>query len=105
MDPAGVLPAQQILDLLQLLLQLLDARVLYPRRDAALLNPSHKVLDVVQIPFDLAQNVVPQLEARVALDTLGEDAGETPGALVAALPGRSLPAAAGSRHPVALSDL
>lgn len=86
MDPVAVLRADQILHPLQLLLQLFDACVPDSRRDPALQDLLHSVLDVFQVPFDLAHRVIPQLEAGVTADAGGEGAGEAAGAFVAALP-------------------
>lgn len=104
-DPVAVLRTDQILHLLQLPLQLFDARVPDSRRDPALQDLLHGVLDVVQVSFNLAQGIVPQLEARVTLHTRGEDAGEAASAFVTVLPRRSLPAFARPCYSVALGHL
>lgn len=91
-DPVAVLRTDQILHFSQLLLQLFDACVPDSRRDPALQDLLRGVLDVFQVPFDLAHRIVPQMEARVTPDTLGEVAGEAASAFVTALPGCSLPA-------------
>lgn len=105
MKPLALASVDQLLHLLQLLLQLLDAGVAQSRRHAALQDLLHHEIHVLQVHLDLAHGIVPQLEAGVALDAGGEDAGEAAGALVAAPPRGPLAALAGARQPVALGHL
>ena len=86
MDLIAVLCPDQILHLLQLLLQLLDASVIASRCDPTLQDLLHGVLDVLQVPFILAHYVIPQLEAWVTLDTTGEVTGEAPSTFITLLP-------------------
>lgn len=105
LHPLALAGADHLLHPLQLPLQLLDAAVAQPRRHATLQDLLHQEVHVLQVHLDLAHGVVPQLEAGVALDAGGEDAGEAAGALVAAPPRRPLTALAGARQPVALGHL
>lgn len=104
-DPVAVLGADEVLHFQQLHFQLSDPRVPDVRHDPALQDLLRRVLDVFQVPFNLAHCIVPQLEARVTLDTAGEVAGEAASAFVAAFARCALPALARPRQPVALGHL
>lgn len=101
-DPVAVLLTDQILHLLQLPLQLFDARVPNSWCNPAIQNLLHGVLDVLQVPFHLAHPIIPHLEARVTLDTLGEDSSEAASAFITALPCSSLHALACTCYSVTL---
>lgn len=103
--PVAVLCADQILYLLQFPLQLPDARIPNSRCDPTLQYLLHSVLNVFQVPFNLANCIIPQLEARVTLDTLGEVASEAASAFIALLPRCSLPAFTHPCYPVTLGHL
>lgn len=105
MKPLALVGVDQLLHLLQLLHQFLDTGVAQSRGHTALQDLLHHDIHVLQVHLDLAHGIVPQLEAGVALDAGGEDAGEAAGALVAAPPSRPLAALAGTRQPVALGHL
>ena len=105
MDPLTVLHAEQSLNQLQLPLQLFNAHISHSWRDATFKDLLHRVLDVLQVPLELAHRVVPQLEARMTLDAVREDASEATSALIAVPPRCSLLAHARTCHLVTLRHL
>lgn len=104
-DSVSVVPTDQIPHQLQFRLQLFDTCVPNSWRDPVLQDFLCGVLNVIQVPSELAHGIVPQLEARVTLDAVGEGAGVAAGAFVATQPRRSLPALTCPRYPVALGYL
>lgn len=105
MDPFAVLRTDEILHLLQLPLQLLDTCIPIFWPDAALQDLLHSVLNVLQVPLNLAQRVVPQLEASVTVDAVREDASEATSALIAPHSCCSFPTFTRPRSSVALGHL
>lgn len=97
--------AEQVLHLHQLHLQFADVHVPKSWCPCTLHHILHHMLDMLQVPHELAHRVIPQLEAGVTVDTRGENAHKTSSALVALLPGHSVLAFTSPSCPVTLGHL
>lgn len=97
--------AEQVLHLYQLHLQFFDVHVPTSWHNRTRHYTLHHVLYVVQVPFELADCVIPQLEAWVTVDTCGENAHKTTSAFVTVLPCHSIFAFTFSSYSVTLGHL
>lgn len=90
MNSVCVIPADQFLNQPQLLLQLFCTWILQSRCDSTVQDLLSSVLDVFQVTFNLAQCIIPKLEANMTANTAWKDAREPSGTLIAMSPCSSL---------------